>query len=156
MHYKFLLTTAIASSLMLSANSYVPHLSSELKRNERIILEYEKAIEQLKERNKFLVEAKKKNPKMYEEKALFEETKNAYIQRVKLDGAEANNIDFKVENHMLSLQMSIKITRDDKDGYYQSSRSFYQEYSIPKDVEESKISHAQEGDYFVITMPKKK
>lgn len=155
MFKKLLLISIVASSAVLSAAEYVPHLSGELKRNERIIQEYKKAIEQLKERNLFLQEQKKKNPKLYEEKALFEETKNAYIQRVKLAGAEAKNINFKVEKHRLFLDMNIKITRDDKDGFYQSSRSFYQEYTIPSDVEESKISHSIEGDYFVITMPKK-
>lgn len=152
---KKFLFLSLAASYILSANSYIPHLNSELKRNERIIQEYEKAIDQLKERNAFLSEQKKKNPTMYEEKALFEETKTAFIQRVKLDGADAKNIDFKVEKHTLTLQMSMQITRNDKDGYYQSSRSFYQKYPIPKDVDESKITHKQEGDYFVITMPKK-
>jgi len=56
---------------------------------------------------------------------------------------------------MLSLEMSIKITRDDKNGYYQSSRSFFQEYSIPKNVKESEITAYVDGDYFVIKMPKK-
>ncbi len=154
MFHKSLFLSLVTSALLV-ANSYVPHLNSELKRNERIIQEYEKAIEQLKERNAFLVEQKKKNPKLYEEKALFEETKQAYIQRVKLDGADAKNIDFKIEKGSLTLQMSMQITRNDKDGYYQSSRSFFQKYPIPKDVDQSKITHKQEGDYFVITMPKK-
>lgn len=153
---KILLTSVVIGATLYGAPTYVPHLNSEVQRNDRIIQEYEKAIKQLKERNIFLIEQKKKNPKLYESKALFEETKDAYIQRVKLEGAEAKNIDFKIENHMLSLQMSIKITKDDKDGYYQSSRSFFQEYAIPKDVDESKISNYVEGDYFVIKMPKKK
>ena len=152
---KLLLTSFIASSLILSADIVVPKLNTEIQRNERIIQEYEKAIQELKERNAYLETQKKNNPKLYEEKALFEETKSAYIQRVKLEGAQPKNIDFKVENHRLSLKMSIEITRDDQNGYYQSSRSFFQEYTIPSDVEESKIAHSLEGDYFVITMPKK-
>jgi len=152
---QLLVSSFLISATLVNASDYVPHLNSELQRNERIIQEYEKAIKQLKERNVFLKEQKKKNPKLYETKALFEETKKAYIQRVKLSGAQAKNIDFKIENHRLSLGMNIKITKDDKDAYYHSSRSFYQEYTIPKDVEESKITHSIDGDYFVITMPKK-
>lgn len=56
---------------------------------------------------------------------------------------------------MLALDMNIKTTRNDKDGYFESSRSFYQEYTIPKDVDESKITNYMDGDYFVIKMPKK-
>jgi HSP20 family molecular chaperone IbpA len=152
---KLFVTSLFVGGTLLSASNYVPHLNSELQRNERIIFEYEKAIKQLKERNKFLKEQKQKSPKLYEEKALFEETKKAYIQRVKLEGAEAKNINFKIEKHRISLQMNIKITKDDEDGFYQSSRSFYQEYSIPKDVDESKITNYIDGDYFVIKMPKK-
>ena len=152
---KIILSSLLVGVTFVSAAEYIPNLHSELERNKRIIQEYEKGIQQLKERNKFLEEQKKKNPKLYVTKPLFEETKDAYIQRVKLQGAEAKNINFKIEKHMLSLEMNIKITRDDKDGYYQSSRSFYQEYSIPKNVDESKITHSIDGDYFVITMPKK-
>ncbi|MBN2816069.1 MAG: Hsp20/alpha crystallin family protein [Campylobacterales bacterium] len=152
---KVIISSLLAGVTVINAAEYVPNLNSELQRNERIIQEYEKGIQQLKERNKFLQEQKKKNPQLYVTKPLFEETKDAYIQRVKLGGAEAKNINFKIEKHMLSLEMNIKITRDDKDGYYESSRSFYQEYSIPKNVDESKISHSIDGDYFVITMPKK-
>lgn len=152
---KIVITSLLTSLVLLNASPYIPHLSHELERNKRMIAEYEKAIEQLKERNIFLEEQKKKNPKLYDEKALYEERKDAYIQRVKLAGAEAKNIDFKIEKGMLSLKMQMELTRDDENGYYQSSRSFYQEYTIPKDVEESKITQKIEGDYFVITMPKK-
>lgn len=152
---KTVITSLLASLVVLHAGPYIPHLSHELKRNKQMIAEYEKAIQQLKERNIFLEEQKKKNPKLYDEKALYEERKDAYIQRVKLAGAEAKNIDFKIEKGMLSLKMQMELTRDDENGYYKSSRSFYQEYTIPKDVEESKITQKIEGDYFVITMPKK-
>lgn len=152
---KTVITSLLASFVMLHGGTYIPHLSSELERNKRMIVEYERAIEQLKERNRFLEEQKQKNPKLYDEKALYEETKDAYIQRVKLAGAEPKNIDFKIEKGVLSLHMSMKITRNDENGYYESSRLFFQEYTIPKDVEDSKITHKIEGDYFVITMPKK-
>lgn len=152
---KLLLTALMATSSLLASSTYIPNLNTELQRNTRLIQEYQQGIEQLKERNKLLTQEKKKNPKLYEEKPLFEETKDAYIKRIKLGGAEAKNVNFKIENHMVSLQMSMKVTRNDDNGYYQSSRSFYQEYSIPKNVQESKITNYVDGDYFVIKMPKK-
>lgn len=152
---KLLVTSLFVGATLFASSTYIPNLNSELQRNTRIIQEYEKGIKQLKERNKFLVEQKKNNPKLYESKPLFEETKRAYIQRIKLNGAEAKNLNFKIQNHMVAIDMNIKTTRNDKDGYFESSRSFYQEYAIPKDVQESKITNYIDGDYFVIKMPKK-
>jgi len=152
---KLLLTSLVTSVSLLASSAYVPNLNAELVHNKHLIKEYKAGIVELEKRNTFLLSTKKNNPKLYEQKALFEDTKEAYIQRVKLNGAEAKNINFKIEKHMLSLQMSIKTTRNDKNGYYQSSRSFFQEYSIPKSVEESKITTYVDGDYFVIKMPKK-
>jgi len=143
------------SSILSASDAYIPNLNAELSHNKLVIKEYKERLAALEKRDKFLTELKNKNPKMYEEKALFEENKNAYIYRVKLNGAEANNINFKIEHHMASIEMNIKITRNDKNEYYESSRSFYQEYAIPKNVDESKIDHYIDGDYFVIKMSKK-
>lgn len=152
---RLLLTSLFVGATLFASSTYVPNLDSELQRNTRIIQEYEKGIKQLQERNQFLLQEKKKHPKLYEEKALFQETKKAYIQRIKLNGAQAKNLNFKIENHTVNLKMNIKTTRNDKDGYFESSQSFYQEYAIPKDVQESKITNYIDGDYFVIKMPKK-
>ena len=152
---KLLVISLFTSATLFASSSYIPHLDREFQRNARIIEEYQKGIEQLKERNKLLLEQKKNNPKLYETKPLYEETQDAYIQRIKLNGAQAKNLNFTIKNHMINLKMNIKITKDDENGYYQSSRSFYQEYSIPKDVQESKITNFIDGDYFVIKMPKK-
>ncbi len=155
MFNKLLLTTLFAGATLLSAANYIPNLNEELAHNKQLLKEYKEGIKQLEKRNAFLVHAKKADPKLYVEKPLFEETKTAYIQRIKLGGAKAKNINFKVENHIASISMNIKIERKDKNGYYQSSRSFYQEYQIPKNVKESAIKEYVDGDYFVIKMPKK-
>jgi len=155
MLHKLLLTSLVASASLFASSAYIPNLNAELTHNKQLIKEYKEGIKELEKRDSFLLSTKKSNPKLYEEKASFEETKKAYIQRIKLNGAEAKNINFKIEKHMLSLQMSIKTTRNDKNGYYQSSRSFFQEYSIPKNVKESKITTYVDGDYFVVKMPKK-
>jgi HSP20 family molecular chaperone IbpA len=152
---KILITTLIAGATLFAATDYIPNLNAEIKGNKHIIKEYEKRIKQLKERNKFLASTKKKNPKLYEEKTPFEETKQAYLQRIKLNGAKAKDINFKIQNHIASIEMRIKKIHKDKNAYSEISRSFYQDYSIPKNVEESKISHYVDGDYFVIKMPKK-
>jgi len=143
------------SSIVSASNAFVPNLNAELAHNKMMVKEYKQRLSALEKRNKFLAEIKKKYPKLYEEKALFEERKDAYIYRVKLNGAEVKNVNFKIEHHMASIEMNMKVTRNDKNGYYESSSSFYQEYSIPKNVEESKIDHYVDGDYFVIKMPKK-
>ncbi len=155
MFSKVLLTLLLAGATLLSAANYIPNLNEELAHNKELLKEYKKGIKQLEKRNAFLLKAKKADPKLYEEKPLFEETKSAYIQRIKLGGAKAKNINFKVENHTATISMNIKTERKDKNGYYQSSRSFYQEYQIPKNVKESKIKEYVDGDYFVIKMPKR-
>jgi len=155
MSKKLLVTSLLACASLFASSTYVPNLNAELQHNTKLIKEYKQGIKQLTQRNKFLKAQKKKNPKLYVNKPLFEETKKAYIQRIKLNGAEAQNLNFKIQNHMITLQMNMKTTRNDKNGYYQSTQSFYQEYSIPKNVQESKITNYKDGDYFVIKMPKK-
>lgn len=156
---KLLVSSVIAglalSSVVSASDAFIPNLNAELSHNKMMIKEYKQRLDALEKRNKFLAEMKKKYPKMYEEKALFEERKDAYIYRVKLNGAEAKNVNFKIEHHVVSIEMNMKTTRNDKNGYFESSSAFYQEYSIPKNVEESKIDHYVDGDYFVIKMPKK-
>ena len=72
----------------------------------------------------------------------------------KLNGAEANKISFTIKDHYLSIEMNIKNEEKTDSSYYASSRYFSQVYSIPKNVDESKIKHEVDGDYFVILMPK--
>jgi len=155
---KLLITTFMtvtALQLSLFASTVIPHLNEELVHNQVLIKEYKSAIQELEKRNTFLKAEKKKNPKLYEIKPLFEETKNAYIYRVKLNGAEAKNINFTIKDHKVTLEMQMKSERKDKNGYFSSSQYFFQAYSVPNDVKEEKIDHSVDGDYFVITMPKK-
>jgi len=144
-----------ATSLFASA-AIIPNLNEELVHNKALIKEYKEALTNLEKRNNYLTEQKAKNPKLYEVKPLFEETKKAYIHRVKLNGAEAKNINFTIKDHMVTLEMQMKTERQDKNGYFSSSQYFFQSYSIPQNVNEEKIKHSVDGDYFVITMPKKK
>lgn len=149
------LLASVVLSAVLLASDYVPDLNQELAHNTKLIKEYEQSVQALKKRNEYLTSLKKEDPKLYEEKALYEVTDDAYVQRIKLNGSKAKNVNYKIEDHRLSIEMNIKVTRDDKNGYYESSRSFYEQYPIPTDVEESKITHFVEGDYYTIKMPKK-
>ena len=150
------LSTILATFLTTTLSAYIYNLNDELDRNTKLIKQYKQGITNLEKRNKFLLEQKSKNPKLYEVKKAFEETKKAYIYRIKLDGAEAKNVSFTIKDHMLSIEMNIKMEEKSERGYYASSRYFYQSYLIPKNVDEEKIKHSVDGDYFVITMPKKK
>ena len=149
------ITSITLSTSIYAFGGFTLNLNDELKRNNVLIKEYKDGIKSLEERNKFLLEKKAKNPKLYEKKALYEETKDAYIHRVKLNGAQANKINFTIKNHHLSIEMNIKSEEKTDKSYYASSRYFSQVYSIPKDVDESKIKHEVNGDYFVVVMPKK-
>ena len=148
-------TSLAVSTSIYAFGGFTLNLNDELKRNDVLIKEYKDGIKSLEERNKFLLEKKEKNPKLYVKKPLYEETKDAYIHRVKLNGAEANKISFTIRDHYLSIEMNIKNEEKTDKSYYASSRYFSQLYSIPNNVDESKIKHEVDGDYFVIVMPKK-
>jgi len=141
-------------SLSASAN-YIPNLNDELSYNQKMIKEYKAYINKLEKRNKYLKKVKKENPKLYVKKPLFENKKHEYIYRVKLDGAKTKNMNFTIKDHRISLEMTLKTEKNDKNGYFFSSQNFYQEFTIPNDVKESKIKNRVDGDYFEIIMPKK-
>jgi HSP20 family molecular chaperone IbpA len=159
MKTKILIVAVTISSLfgasLLASSQYIPNLNDEYSYNKKMLTEYKSIIKKLETRNRYLAKVKKENPKLYVQKALYENKKNEYIYRVKLAGAKAKNLNFKIENHMASVQMALKTERNDKNGYYSSSQNFYQEFSIPKDVKEDKIVNKINGDYFEIIMPKK-
>lgn len=155
MFKKILVTSLFSIAAVQLSAAVIPHLNQELMHNKVLIKEYKEALKELEKRNQFLSAEKAKNPKLYEVKPLFEERKDAYIYRVKLNGAEAKNINFTIKDHVVTLEMQMKTERQDKDGYYSSSQYFFQSYTVPKDVQEKKIDHSVDGDYFVITMPKK-
>ncbi len=143
------------SSSLLAAHTYVPNLNEELSYNKTIIKEYKETIKKLEKRNTFLEKVKKENPKLYVKKPLYEEKKDKYIYRIKLEGAKAKNLNFTIKDHMASVEMALKTERHDKNGYFSSSQNFYQQFSIPKNVKEEKIIDRVNGDYFEIIMPKK-
>ena len=149
------LLTALTTTSLFASTVVIPHLNEELVHNKALIKEYKEALSNLEKRNSYLETEKKKNPKLYEVKPLFEETKSAYINRVKLNGAEAKNINFTIKDHLVTLEMQMKTERKDKNGYFSSSQYFFQSYPVPNNVDEEKIKHSVDGDYFVITMPKK-
>jgi len=144
----------LLSSSLLAKGQYIPNLNNELSYNQQIIKEYKDTIKKLEKRDSYLVKVKKENPKLYVQKPLYEETKKAYIYRVKLAGAKAKNMNFTIKDHVASVEMYLKTERNDKNGYYSSSQNFFQQFSIPKNVKENKITDKVNGDYFEITMPK--
>ena len=155
---KILLSSIVSSvifSSALSASNYIPNLNDELSYNKQMIEKSKKLIKKLEKRNTYLEKLKKENPKLYISKPLYEDLKDKYIYRVKLDGAKAKNLNFTIKNHTIMLEMNLKTEKTDNNGYFMSSQHFYQEFSIPNNVEESKIKNKVDGDYFEIIMPKK-
>ena len=155
MFKKLTFLTVITATSLLASAAIIPNLNKELVHNQALIKEYKEALSNLEKRNDFLLEQKNKNPELYEVKPLFEDTKEAYINRIKLNGASPKNINFTIKNHTLTLEMQMKTERKDKNGYFSSSQYFFQSYPIPKDVNEEKIKYSVDGDYYVINMPKK-
>ena len=146
---------ATFTTSMQAFPGFTLNFAEELQRNTQTIEHHKKSIEKLEKRNTFLKAEIAKNPKLYEKKALYEETNEAYIHRVKLNGAEAKNVSFVIKDHRLSIEMNIKTEQKSDQGYFASSQYFFQSYSIPQNADASKIRHEVDGDYFVIVMPKK-
>ena len=151
-----IVASALVATSLLASTNFLPNLNEELSYNKEMLKKYRASIEKLEKRNAYLEKLKKEHPKLYVKKALYEDLKDKYIYRIKLDGAEAKNMSVQVKNHIMSVSMNLKVERNDESGYYMSAREFYQQFTIPKDVEESKISNSVDGDYFEIIMPKKK
>lgn len=151
---KTLLIGSIMTSSLLVAGDYVENLNENISYNTHAIAEYQKAIKELEKKNKTLNAIKTKNPELYQSKPLYEDTKTAYIYRIKLNGATAKALNVTIKNHVIAVEMSIKEESNTDHGYYSRSENFYKSFSIPKEVNESAISNAIKGDYFEIVMPK--
>jgi len=153
------LLTVLGGVLLSTSLSAFPFFSldidQEIERNKMLIKEYEQSIQALKEQNKQMLEAKKKNPQLYVKKPLFENLKDKYIYRIKLNGAKADALKFMIKDNRVSLSMDMKREEKSDNGYFYSSQQFSSSYAIPKDVEQNKIEHKIDGDYFTIIMPKK-
>ncbi len=155
-------TLTISSLLTLiltsSASAFGLHsldIDSEIQYNDKRIKEYQKAVKQLQKKNQYLKSEKAKNPQLYIKKPLYEVKKDKYIYRIKLNGAKTEALNFVIKNDMVSISMNIKNEQKDSQSYFFSSRYFSSSYQIPKDVNQEKIKHHIDGDYFVIEMPKK-
>ena len=114
-----------------------------------------KQINKLEDENLEIDKAIKKNPKLYEKKKLFEETKNDYFYRIKLNGKKPNNINFTIEKNYIYVDLELKEEKKEKNSYYFNSSSIKQSFSIPKNVNQEKIKYFIDGDYFTLKLPKK-
>ncbi len=130
-------------------------INQEIERNKQLIKKYEESIEKLKEQNKYMLKEKAKNPQLYVKKPLYEDLKDKYIYRIKLNGAKADALNFMVKDNVASVKMDMKREEKNENGYFYSSQQFSSSYSIPKNVKQDKIEHKVDGDYFTIIMPKK-
>ena len=152
--------TVLASSLLLGASLeafslFNIDINQEIEQNKQLIKRYEKSIKKLKEQNKYMLEEKAKNPQLYVKKPLYEDLKDKYIYRIKLNGAKADALNFMVKDGVVSVKMDMKKEEKNENGYFYSSQQFSSSYTIPKNVQQNKIEHKVEGDYFTIIMPKK-
>ncbi len=150
----------LASSLLLGASLeafslFNVDINQEIEQNKRLIQRYEKSIKKLKEQNKYMLEEKAKNPQLYVKKPLYEDLEDKYIYRIKLNGAKADALNFMVKDNIVSVKMDMKKEEKNENGYFYSSQQFSSSYTIPKNVQQNKIEHKVEGDYFTIIMPKK-
>lgn len=146
---------AMTSASLQAFDFFGPDLTEQLSYNKAKIKQYEQAIDELKKHNDHLEKEIAKNPELYVKKPLYEENKKAYIYRVKLNGAKTDALNFVIKNNRVLISMNVTNENKSDQGYFYSSRQFAQEYAIPKDVKQDKITHTVEGDYFTITMPKK-
>ncbi len=128
---------------------------SKIEQNNQLIKEYKSAIKKLEGENKYITEQKSKHPELFEKKPLYENLADKYIYRIKLNGAKMDTLNFMIKNSVFSVNMNMKREEKSDSGYYYSSQYFETSYSIPADVDQEKITHKQEGDYFTIIMPKK-
>jgi HSP20 family molecular chaperone IbpA len=152
--------SVVALSLLVSASLEAFSLFSvdinyEIERNKQLIQRYEKSIEKLKEQNEYMLKEKANNPQLYVKKPLYEDLKDKYIYRIKLNGAKADALNFMIKDGIVSLKMDMKKEEKSENGYFYSSQQFSSSYSIPKNVQQNKIEHKIDGDYFTIIMPKK-
>jgi len=145
----------LASASLEAFSLFSVDINHEIERNKQLIQRYEKSIEKLKEQNKYMIKEKAKNPQLYVKKPLYEDLKDKYIYRIKLDGAKADALNFMVKDNTVSVKMDMKKEERNENGYFYSSQQFSSSYSIPKDVQQNKIEHKVDGDYFTIIMPKR-
>ena len=156
-----LLTTSLLAGLLLSSSVqafglFHGDINQQIEYNQQRVKEYQKAIKQLEKEIKYLKTEKAKNPELYVKKPLFEDLKDRYLYRIKLNGAKMDALNFVIKDNSISISMNIKNEQKDSQGYFFSSRHFARSFTIPANVDQEKITNRMDGDYFLIEMPKKK
>jgi len=157
---KPLVASSLIATLILSASLHAfgmfdIDIDKKIKHNASLIKEYQSRIKQLEERNKYLTDEKAKNPALYVKKPLYENLKDKYIHRIKLNGAQTDKLNFMIKDNVVSLNMNMKNEEKSQHGYFYNSYYFSTSYSIPQDVAQDQVTHKIDGDYFEIIMPKK-
>jgi HSP20 family molecular chaperone IbpA len=153
---KSVIAVLIAGSALNAFGLFEMDIDGKIQSNKSLIKEYEERIKYLKDENKYLNDEKAKNPSLYIKKPLYEDLKDKYIYRVKLNGAKTDKLNFIIKDNIVSIDMNMKSEQKDKSGYFYSSKYFSNSFSVPSGVEQEKIMHKIDGDYFEIIMPKKK
>lgn len=157
---KKLILSPIAFTLILTMSLeafglFDVDINKRIDRNNALIKKYENAIKKLKEENKYMLDERSKHPELYVKKPLFENLKDKYIYRIKLNGAKADALNFLIKDNVVTISMDMKREEKSDYGYFYNSQYFSTSYSIASDVEQDKITHKVEGDYFTVEMPKK-
>jgi len=151
-----LLATILVSTSVQAFGLFHGDINQQIEYDQQRIKEYKKAIKQLEKEIKYLKSEKAKNPELYVKKPLFEDLKDKYLYRIKLNGAKMDTLNFVIKDNTVSISMNIKNEQKDKQGYFFSSRHFARSFTIPANVNQEKITNRMDGDYFLIEMPKKK
>ena len=156
---KLITTTLLATSLLSSSvqafGLFDTDINEQIEYDKQRIQEYQKAIKNLEKEIKYLKSEKKKNPELYVKKPLFEDLKDRYLYRIKLNGAKMDALNFVIKDNSIAISMNIKNEQKDDHGYFFSSQHAARSFSIPKNVNQEKITNRMDGDYFLIEMPKK-
>ncbi len=88
------------------------------------------------------------------------ETDKAYIVEAELPGYKQEDVKVNIEKHVLRLSSAQQSTKEEKDGdkvliCERKSHSFERAFSLPEDVDESKIEGEFSNGVLTLTLPKK-
>ena len=154
--YTSALTALVLAGSLHAFGLFDVDIDQKIAHNKQVIKEYKAVIEKLEKQNQYMLDEKAKHPELYVKKPLYENLKDKYIYRIKLDGAKADALNFMIKDSIASVEMNMKREEKSEHGYYFNSQYFSTSYHIPDDVKQDKITHKIDGDYFEIIMPKKK
>ncbi|MDY0290387.1 MAG: Hsp20/alpha crystallin family protein [Sphaerochaeta sp.] len=88
------------------------------------------------------------------------ETDKAYILEAELPGYTQEDVKVNIEKHVLRISSAKQTTKEEKDDKKlliceRRSQSFERAFSLPEDVEESKIEGSFTNGVLTVTLPKK-